>query len=425
MSFAVLRRMRTAGKGTAAVAGDQRQGLRPAGDPPGPAQIQHLPGRGEHRRDDLGTVGQLQQLRGRNAGAVGGAAVPDPVDQVVGVDGDDHRRRNPPGVRNVPGPQLPVAQILQGIVAALPIGPAVDFSGRIDPGFRQRIQQGLEFRAGGPGEPEVPDIRPVAGRPQMKVAPVMLTSSLGIVPSGSMASTTRAVRSRRSSGGNRFACSVSSFSPLAMAAGSNPRRSTLSKALTMIATFSALTSPALLRRGQHRPDRLQRLTQHRRPGPDRFGRPDPTGRFDLRHAQPRRQHPAHVALTQHGGQIQPFRDGNHLVVNHRQPIPELFEVLHELDRPMVVEGFQAAGVEVLHQLLITGDQSWRGLAAGVGSAAPLESHASFYSNTYSNTRSFPLQIRESEGRGPSRSRRHHPQRHCSQRLVVTPRGSGA
>ena len=104
---------------------------------------------------------------------------PDPVGEVVGVDGDDHRRRDTAGVRNVPGPQLPVAEIFQGVMAALPIGPAVDFSGGIDPGFRQRVEQRLEFRAGGPGEPEVPDIGPVPGRPQMKVAPIFVQLIVG------------------------------------------------------------------------------------------------------------------------------------------------------------------------------------------------------------------------------------------------------
>ena len=44
--------------------------------------------------------------------AVTGPAKTDPVDQVVGVDGDNHRRRDTAGIGNVPGPQLPVADDL-------------------------------------------------------------------------------------------------------------------------------------------------------------------------------------------------------------------------------------------------------------------------------------------------------------------------
>ena len=59
-------------------------------------------------------------------------------------------------------------------MGALPIGPAVDRTGRIDPGFGEWIEQGFQFRAGGPGEPEVPDIGTVPGRLEMKVAPILV-----------------------------------------------------------------------------------------------------------------------------------------------------------------------------------------------------------------------------------------------------------
>ena len=67
--------------------------------------------------------------------AVAGAAEADPLDQVVGVDGDDDGGGDTPGVGDVGGPQLPVTEIFQGVeifpgvVAALPVGPAVDRAG--------------------------------------------------------------------------------------------------------------------------------------------------------------------------------------------------------------------------------------------------------------------------------------------------------
>ena len=49
----------------------------------------------------------------------------------------------------------------------------------IDPRFGQRVEQRLEFGAGGPGEPEVPDIGAVPGRAEMKVAPVFVELIVG------------------------------------------------------------------------------------------------------------------------------------------------------------------------------------------------------------------------------------------------------
>ena len=109
---------------------------------------------------------------GGDQGAVGGAAVADLLDQVVGVDGDDHRGRDAAGVGDVAGAELPVAQIFERVVLPLPVGAFVDGSGRVDAGFGQRVEQGFEFGAGRPGEPEVPDIGPVPGRRQVQIAAV-------------------------------------------------------------------------------------------------------------------------------------------------------------------------------------------------------------------------------------------------------------
>ena len=142
--------------------------------------IRRLPPRSNTAPDAASTVGMISALLAScsisrsGACAVGGSAVADPAGQVVGVDGDDHRRRNTAGIRNVPGPQLSVAEIFEGVVGALSVGPAVDFTAGIDPEFCQRVEQGLEFGAGGPGEPEVPDIGTVPGGPQMKVAAIFV-----------------------------------------------------------------------------------------------------------------------------------------------------------------------------------------------------------------------------------------------------------
>ena len=133
MPFAGLRWVGAAGERAAAVAGDQRQGLRPAGDPPAPAQFEDGSGGGEDGGDDVGVVGQLQQFPGRQHRAVRGPAVPDPIDQIVGVDGDDHGGRDAAGIRSVSGAQLPVAEIFEGVVAALPVGPPVHRTGWVDP----------------------------------------------------------------------------------------------------------------------------------------------------------------------------------------------------------------------------------------------------------------------------------------------------
>ncbi len=244
MPFAVLRWVGAAGERAAAVAGDQGQSLRPAGDPPAPAQFEDGSGGGEHGGDDVGVVGQLQQLGGWQHGAVSGSAVPDPVDQVLRVDGHDHRGRDTAGVGHISRPQLPVAQVFQGVMQPLSVGATVHRAGRVDPRLGQRIEQRLQLGAEAAGEPEVPDVGPVPGRAEMKVTPVLVELFVGDGPVRVDGIHDPMGEQLRSSGGNSAACSVRSFSPAAMSAGSKPRRSTVSRAPTIIATFSALTAPS-------------------------------------------------------------------------------------------------------------------------------------------------------------------------------------
>ena len=61
----------------------------------------------------------------------------------------------------------------------LPMGATVDSTGRVDPRLRQRVEQGLQLRTGGPGEPEVTDVGAVPGRSEMKGAAVVVELVVG------------------------------------------------------------------------------------------------------------------------------------------------------------------------------------------------------------------------------------------------------
>jgi hypothetical protein len=146
MALAVLRRMRAAGKGAAGVAGDQRQATSVCDR----LAIRRLRPKSNTAPEAVNTVGMISALLANCSNLAVDSTVPsvvrpDPTRLVrssastvtITVTG------NPPSIRNVTDPQLPVTAILRRIMAALPIRPGIDLAGRIDPRFRQRLEQGF------------------------------------------------------------------------------------------------------------------------------------------------------------------------------------------------------------------------------------------------------------------------------------------
>lgn len=123
--FAVLRRVRTPGKRTSAVPGDQRHGLSAGRDPPGPAHIQHATGGVEDDGDDLRLGRKLQHFGTGDQGSVGGLAVAEFAEEIVQPDGDDDGGGDATGGWGVPGFQEPVAHVFEGVMHPLPTGTGI------------------------------------------------------------------------------------------------------------------------------------------------------------------------------------------------------------------------------------------------------------------------------------------------------------
>ena len=167
----------------------------------------------------------------------------------------------------------------------------------------------------------------------------------------------------------------------------------------MIATFSALTSPVCCaaastgRTGSNATPSIDvrgptASAARTRRAASRFGK-----------TQRRGQHPAQVALTQHGGQVQPLCGGDGVVVDQRQLVPDPFVPLHELDQPHAVEVIEPAVADDLDQLIMGRDPGGEGVMDRRQLGRPRESHTQILLEHAFEYKSFPLQIRDCGFRG--------------------------
>ena len=67
----------------------------------------------------------LRHVVGADQGAVGGDAVAGAGEQVLDIDGDDHRRRRPTRIRHGVGAEESVADVFEGVVHPLPVVPLI------------------------------------------------------------------------------------------------------------------------------------------------------------------------------------------------------------------------------------------------------------------------------------------------------------
>ena len=200
------------GKRASVVAGDQGDGLSEGGDPPHPAQVHDDTCGVDGGEVDVGLVGEPEGLLGADQGAVGGDGVAGVGQQIVEVDGDDHRRRGAAGVGQWSvGAQESVADVFEGVVHPLPVGAGV---GGRRPGRRSGRARCCGLASGSSSAWSLAPASPVSrnspahapslvGR-RWKCRRAAFSSSCGRLPSGSMWSTTCSARRRRSWGPKRF-----------------------------------------------------------------------------------------------------------------------------------------------------------------------------------------------------------------------------
>ena len=129
----------------------------------------------------------------------------------------------------------------------------------------------------------------------------------------------------------------------------------------MIATFSGLTCPsrcAAASRGRTGSSVSPSIEVR---GPTASAARTRRRRFGLGQAQRRGQHPPHRALTQRVRQVPALPVDDDLVIDHRQPVPQLFEGVHELDQRQIIQLLQATVIDILDQMIKTGDHRVEGV----------------------------------------------------------------
>ena len=110
-----------------------------------------------------------------------------------------------------------------------------------------------------------------------------------------------------------------------------------------------LPGPLLVR--QMRPQRLQRLPGHGHPLRQVLRRPNPRRRLTTRNVQGGGEQPGHGPLTLALRQASAGAFVNHLVIDQRQPVPQLLEALQEPDQPGIVQGLQPAVLNEFDQMV--------------------------------------------------------------------------
>ena len=129
----------------------------------------------------------------------------------------------------------------------------------------------------------------------------------------------------------------------------------------MIDTCSGLDPPGLLRRRQMRSQRGQGLAEHAGPLTHRRRGPHPPGRLTRGQSEHTHQHPDHRRLGQRLRQVPRLGVADQRMVDQRDPVPALLEVLHHTDKPVLIECAQAGVGQHFDQLI----QARRELVHGV------------------------------------------------------------
>ena len=114
-------------------------------------------------------------------------------------------------------------------------------------------------------------------------------------------------------------------------------------------------------------------------------------------------------MTQHGGQVQPLRGSDGVVVDQRQLVPDPFVSLHELQHPDAVEFIEPAVAGELNQMIMGRGPGSEGVMDRRQLGRPRESHTQILLEHPFEYKSFPLQISELEYLAIKGSRLHRPQ----------------
>ncbi len=118
----------------------------------------------------------------------------------------------------------------------------------------------------------------------------------------------------------------------------------------------------LLRRCQMRPQWSQWLAEHAGPLTQSGGGADPPGCLTGGQSEHAHQHPDHARLCECLRQVPRFGVADQSMVDQRDPVPGLFEVLHHTDELVLIECAQAGVGQHFDQMI----QALCELVRGVG-----------------------------------------------------------
>ena len=111
--------------------------------------------------------------------------------------------------------------------------------------------------------------------------------------------------------------------------------------------------PGLLRRRQMRPERGQGLAEHAGPLTHRRRGPDPPGCFTRGQPEHTHQHPDHRRLGQRLRQVPRLGVADQGMVDERDPVPGLLQVLHHRNQLRIIEAAQSTFGERFEQVIDT------------------------------------------------------------------------
>ena len=260
----------------------------------------------------------------------------------------------------------------------------------VDPGFGQGSEEGLQFGAEGPGEPQRAGPGPVAALMELDMAPVVVElvfgqGAVGVDGVDDLIGEQSQVLGRQHRGlvDQQFLPGVEvggiEAAPVDLAQGAGDDRHLLRADL-----------PVALGRGQPGPDRVQRLAEHRGPRPDRLRGTDPTARLRPWTGSASRSAPAAS-----------FPDTARFGRSRRCPSTMIwwstsdsrFRSRSKVCMNSISDGssscFQATVINMLDQMIKTGDHRVEGVPDRRNLGGALIGHTSFYSNTRAITSDFP------------------------------------
>ena len=262
-----------------------------------------------------------------------------------------------------------VADVFQGVVHPLPVvagiglldQPPVRPADHIEPRFRQGSEQSLQFGAERAGEAERAGPGSVAALMKLDIPPIAVElilgpGAVGVDPVDHLGGEDSEVFDRQ-----RVRVLDEDLLPYFDVGGVEPAPIDRGQGPFDDRHLLRAHLPVLLRRRQMGPDRGQGLAEHAGPLTQSGRGPDPPGCFPRGQSEHAHQHPDHRRLGQRVRQVPRLSVTDQGMVDQRDPVPGLLDVLHHTDKPVLIECVQAGVGQHFEQMI----QAGRELACGV------------------------------------------------------------